>query len=335
MTHQRGHQASRRRPRRLQLPWLLLWPLSWPRLCLLLWLCAATGAWAVTPASVVIVSSEASPAYTEAADALVRELDRQQLPVASVQRMTVAELSATQPPNPQLYVALGAQAALALARMQPGVPVLCTLLPRRAFERALEQGGIKSPRQFGALVLDQPLARQLALVRLAMPRAQRLGVLWGPESKALAPALGTAATARGLELVQANWVAGESLFTGLRQILDGADVLLAMPDPDVFNAHTLQHLLLASFRAQVPMVAFSPAYVRAGALMAVYVTPAQLGEQAADMAKGVLQGKGLPAQPTYSRQFAVQVNDHVARSLGLTLDAGELVTRLRYLEGSP
>jgi putative tryptophan/tyrosine transport system substrate-binding protein len=53
------------------------------------------------------------------------------------------------------------------------------------------------------------------------------------------------------------------------------------------------------------------------------------------MAKGVLQGKGLPAQPTYSRQFAVQVNDHVARSLGLTLDAGELVTRLRQLEGSP
>lgn len=315
----------------------LRWSLAkgWRSSLVLLWLCTATVAWAIAPAKVVVVSSEASAAYTEAADALERELVRQRLTEVQVQRMTLDEFSAARPSAPQLYVALGAQAALALARIQPAAPVLCTLLPRRAFERALEHGRLKASAQFSALVLDQPLSRQLALVRLALPDAKRLGVLWGPESKALAPALGAAAAAQGLNLVQADWVVGEPVLYGLRRVLESAEVLLAMPDPEVFNANTVQHLLLASFRARVPMVAFSPAYVRAGALMAVYVTPAQLGEQAASLAQGVLQGKDLPPQPIHSRKFSIQVNDHVGRSLGLTLNAGELSTRLKRLEGTP
>lgn len=311
------------------------WATGWRLVLVLLWLCAATGARATTPPTVVVVSSDTGLAYTEAADALVRGLVRPRLPEIQVQRMTVAEFSATRPPTPQLYVALGAQAALVLARAQPTVPVLCTLLPRQAFERALEQGGFKASRQFSALLLDQPLSRQLALVRLALPGAKRLGVLWGPESKALAPAMASLATAQGLQLVQADWVAGQPVFAGVRQVLESADVLLALPDPEVFNTHTVQHLLLASFRARVPMVAFSPAYVRAGALLAVYVTPAQLGEQAAEVAQGVLQGKDLPAQPIHSRRFSVQVNDHVARALGLSLDADELSHQLRQREGRP
>ena len=67
----------------------------------------------------------------------------------------------------------------------------------------------------------------------------------------------------------------------------------------------------------------------------MYVTPAQLGEQAAEVAQGVLQGKDLPAQPIHSRRFSVQVNDHVARALGLSLDADELSHQLRQREGRP
>ncbi len=82
-------------------------------------------------------------------------------------------------------------------------------------------------------------------------------------------------------------------------------------------------------------MAFSPAYVRAGALLALHVTPTQIGLQAATMTRSVLQGKALSATPVYSQDFSVAVNEHVARSLGLTLDAVALRERLRSREAAP
>lgn len=306
------------------------------RLLLLgLWLCAMAGATVRAAPAVVIVSSEVSAAYVEADQALVSELERGGLARSEVQRMTAAEFTAAPPPSAKLFVALGAQAALALARAPPAAPVLCTLLPRSAFERVLQASGRKASAQFSALFLDQPLSRQLALVRFALPGAARLGVLWGPESQALSPTLSALAAVSGFKVVEARIGQNEEIFTGLRRVLGGADVLLAVPDPEVFNANSLQNILLASFRARVPMVAFSPAYVRAGALLALYVTPAQIGQQAAEMARVVLQGKALPALPAYPQGFSVSVNAHVARSLGLDLDAGALSAHLSRREVSP
>jgi ABC-type uncharacterized transport system substrate-binding protein len=126
----------------------------------------------------------------------------------------------------------------------------------------------------------------------------------------------------------------EPVFNGLKKILDESDLLLALADPQIYNSSSIQNILLASFRAQVPMLAFSPAYVRAGALMAVYSTPAQIGQQAGLIARGVLQGQPLGV-PQYPLQFEVSVNEHVARSLGLKLDAGNLAERLRRQERGP
>ncbi|MDF3823286.1 hypothetical protein P3G55_25605, partial [Leptospira sp. 96542] len=94
--------------------------------------------------------------------------------------------------------------------------------------------------------------------------------------------------------------------------------------------------LLASFRATVPMQAFSPAYVRAGALLALYATPQQIGAQVALLARDALVEQNGRVRgfgpPQHTQWFEVSVNAHVARSLGLQLDADDLADRLRRLE---
>ena len=285
--------------------------------------------------AVVIVSSESSPAYVEAAEVLVRELERNGLSRYDMLQLTVPEWAAAGTLKPKLIVALGSDAANVLAKSDTRSPVLCTLLPRSSFERALRTSGRKSSSQFSALYLDQPLNRQLELIRLALPAARRIGVLWGPESQAQAPALKALVQSSGLELVEASVGRDELLFPSLKRVLDDADLLLAVADPQLFNSSSIQNILLASFRVKVPLVAFSPGYVRAGALLALHVTPAQIGQQAAMMARSVLQGKGLSATPVYSQDFSVAVNEHVARSLGLTLDATALRERLRSREAAP
>ncbi len=283
--------------------------------------------------AVLVVSSERSPAYLEAAAAVAAEVLRAE-PRRELVQLTVEELAAYRGPAPRLYVSLGAEACRALGRPAAAAPVLCALLPRASFERVLRDAGRRSGASFSALYLNQPVGRQLDLMRLALPQARRVGVLWGPDSQISETLLEASAQARGLQVVGVSVRPDEPVFNGLKKILDESDLLLALADPQIYNSNSIQNILLASFRAQVPMLAFSPAYVRAGALMAVYSTPAQIGQQAGLMARGVLQGQPLGV-PQYPLQFEVSVNEHVARSLGLRLDAGSMAERLRRQERGP
>jgi len=299
--------------------------------CLLLWAVGSVHATTL----VVIVSSERSPAYVEAAEALVSELERQGVSRFEMRQQTTLEFQKDGAGTPRLLVALGALAAQTVAKTDPRYPVLCALLPRTSYESVLQENGQRSSAQFSALYLDQPLSRQLELIRLALPAAKNVGVLWGQESKSKESVLKALAATKQLTLVEGR-VSGDSLlFPQLKKVLADADVLLALADQQVFNPQTIQNILLASFRAQVPMLGFSPAYVRAGALIAVFSTPEQIGRQSAALAKDVLQGKGLPATPLYPSSFSVMVNDHVARSLGLSLEASALTARLKSAESAP
>ena len=136
-------------------------------------------------------------------------------------------------------------------------------------------------------------------------------------------------------MVSARVEPGQALFPALQKVLEGADVLLALADPQIYHGGSIQNILLGSVRVRVPVVAFSPAYVKAGALAAVYSTPAQIGLQAAAMTRAVLQGRGLPSAPQYAREFEVSVNLPVAHALALPVDASTLLARLRSLERAP
>jgi putative ABC transport system substrate-binding protein len=286
---------------------------------LLAWLASARAA-----DLVAVVLSEPGGAYGEVAAAL-----RSELPADVV----VREFADVPPADakPRLIVAVGTKACAALPRA-PGAPVLCTLIPRAAFERIVGEAGGRN-RNLSALFLDQPPARQIALVRLLLPKAESLAMLFGRESAPAEIALAAAAARQGLRPAIAKAAGPDELYPALQGLLEGgADALLAVPDSRIYNAGTVQNILRASIRARVPLVAFSPAYVRAGALAAVHSTPQQAGRQAGQLAREVLAGRPLPA-PLTPAEFTVTVNAVVARSFGLELPEGDaLAARLRTLE---
>ena len=112
-------------------------------------------------------------------------------------------------------------------------------------------------------------------------------------------------------------------------------VLLAVPDTQLFNNRTISNILLTAYHHRSPVIGFSPAYVKAGALFALYSTPAQIGQQAGEAARiGLVSGSLPPA--TAPRQFRISTNTYVARSLGITLeDANVLRERLERAENPP
>ena len=122
--------------------------------------------------------------------------------------------------------------------------------------------------------------------------------------------------------------------TRVRLLADPA-VLVAVPDATLFNNRTISNILLTAYHQRSPVIGFSPAYVKAGALFALYSTPAQIGQQAGEAARAGLASGSLPP-PAAPRHFRVGTNHYVARSLGINLeDAAVLQERLERSEGLP
>ena len=284
--------------------------------------------------SIWLALSELGGPYVEAANALRGQLAQTASHRIDVRVGSWQDLAQTPGKPPQLIVAVGASAyrsaidegqrVSALA----DVPVLALLVPRAYYEAQAPKARVPT----SAVFLDQPLGRYLDLVRLALPERRRIGVLLGPESSAQSAPLAKAAAARGVPLVSVKVDGEDDLYAGLRSVLADADVLLALPDARVFNAGSLQNILITTYRQRVPLVAFAPGYVKAGAALALYSSPTQAADQAAAMVRAFLGSHALAA-PQLPSDFSVAVNERVARSLGLIIaDPDDLAEQLRRIE---
>ncbi|MBL8488170.1 MAG: hypothetical protein JNK22_13890 [Rhodocyclaceae bacterium] len=277
---------------------------------------------------VALVLSERSPAYQEAADAVRGALE----PQTDVVVLGPADLGSLNPNPPRLLVPVGLQALKATVDADLRVPLLAVLVLRTSYEAVMERG---ARRPASAVFLDQPLGRHLDLLRAALPDRRRVAALLGPESAAQAEALRVAARERGLALTIARVGGPEEIYGALQGLLPHADVLVALPDPAVWGAGTIQNILRTLYRESVPLVAFSASYVKAGATLAVHSTPEQVGRQAGQAARAFLAGRPLPA-PQPPQQFHIAVNRPVARSLGLRIPDDEpLGIQLRLWERHP
>lgn len=300
--------------------------------CLCMWLgCGFSHGVHAAQVPVLLVSAERNAAFTEAAEVFIAELARGGVSRSNVQYLTLAEARTSGTRAGQFVLALGVEAATELARSETRIPVLSVFVPSQSFELIVRTNPRKAASPFSAIYLNQNFGRQLDLIQLALPQRPRIGVMLGNHSSSQVPLLDEEMRRRSLSLTQTQIDPNEPMFAKLQTLLEASQVLLALPDPQVFNSGTLQNILLSALRAGVPMVSFSPAYVKAGALMAIYSTPTQVGQQAAQLARAVLQGKELPPAQ-YPRDFSIDVNASLARSMDLNVDAQTLTERLKRLE---
>jgi ABC-type uncharacterized transport system substrate-binding protein len=237
-------------------------------------------------------------------------------------------------------VAVGARSAAETVH-PPAVttPVVYTLVTRAQYDlvaaqRAERVAGAEST----AIYLDQPFSRRLRLLRASLPMTRRIGVVIGPSSAPYVPELRRELANTARLDIQMAASAGE-VMTALRRALARSDAVLALPDPVVYNPHTMKGILLTTYRHRAPLIGLSQAYVRAGAIAAVYSTPGHTGTQLAELLLDLARSPEpkLPP-PAFPEDYDVAVNPTVANSLGIhLLPAARLKEILRqdYLGTEP
>ena len=261
--------------------------------------------------TVALVLSDSSAPYIEFAGAFSSTLEGSNWKVGSSGKIDSLENAA----RPDLIVTAGSEAfRLALAR--PGTtPIIATLIARPVYEKILADSG-KPRSRHSAVFIEQSPARQLAFLRLLLPGRTRIGMLGSSESRALQAPFRLAIHNAGYTLDTEDADTEAMLLPAANALLPRVHLLLAVHDPSVYKRDNIKAILVTSYRHQKPVVAFSAAFVNAGALAALHSTPQQAARQAGEML--LAHGSALPA-PEYPNQFSIAINRSVADALNLQI----------------
>ncbi|MCZ7653083.1 MAG: hypothetical protein M5R42_00490 [Rhodocyclaceae bacterium] len=103
-----------------------------------------------------------------------------------------------------------------------------------------------------AVFSTNPFARQLNLIRLALPSAKRIGILLGADPHPHFYELNVAAMGSATADSGPAGREGQDIAWTLQRLLPDIDLLLALPEPTVFNAGAIQMILLSAYRQQNP-----------------------------------------------------------------------------------
>lgn len=280
-------------------------------------------------AGVLVLMSDKSAPYQEVADNFRMHLQRARPSVNVAVEDSLARAEDDLSADTRLLVSVGMKATRAALALDTRIPVLAVLVPRDGFD-ALVYPDKGESRQISAIYLDQPYSRQLALIRRVFPARERIGVLLREQDRPKLDALSAAARLQKVQLVSELIPDGGKIVPSLERLLATSDVLLVLPDALLYNKNDIQGVLLTSYHYRDPVVGYSLALERAGAIMALYSKPAQIGYQAAEVAMRSLR-TGTLAAPQYPKYFTVSVNQQVARSLNISVpDESDLQEALQH-----
>jgi len=170
------------------------------------------------------------------------------------------------------------------------------------------------------VLLDQPLYRYLAFCKLILG-IESIGLIEGSEAK-LNPREVSTLEEFSLTLNRYQLDPDNKLLPVLRDLLQQNDSLLMLPQQSIYNRDTVKGVLLTSYRSRKPVVSYSPAHVKSGAVASIFSSPVDIGRHLAILINRFLQHEPGASSPLhFARFYSISTNSRVASALGINLPA--------------
>lgn len=284
-----------------------------------------------------IIANTSNNASVEFVDQFKSEWQKSTTSNLKLNLIAADQFSSANLPANTFVVAVGVQAFSSASKLDPKVPVFGVFVPKLAYDRILKDSG-RTASNLSAIFLDQSISRQISMLKAVLPNTKSIGVLLGSTSSVLGDEIQQVCNKSGIEVHIELVNPGDDLTSRLQHILMNSSALLAIADPEIYNKDTAATFLLTTYRQQRPVIGFSQAYVKAGAIAAIFSTPKLLAKQAVEQ---IVQMKDKPnisvPAPLNPQYFSVEVNRQVARSLGLEVADSAAITEqiLKYERSMP
>ena len=287
--------------------------------------------------TILLVSSGKSEIYARFNDALNEKLasynQQDSLHILDVNAYTSQYNSLTEKKF-TMTVTVGIEASIALSNSQINTTTIMAMLPRNSYQKLSATGEIKCPNKTcRAIFLDQPVNRQLQFLRLVTPAAKQIAILSSNASTQLAEEIARTGRNMEFEVKIIKITDQENVLPEIKTNLGRPDVLMAIPDPVVYNRNTARAILLTAFHHRLPLFSYSGSYVRAGATFGLYSTPEDIARHVAELITSDPNKYPNEYTGSYPKYFTVDVNQRAADALGMPhIESAEINRSLMLYE---
>lgn len=231
-----------------------------------------------------------------------------------------------------LYITLGHSALDEAAGTLNKAYVLSVLTSSITFENKAPDSA-----RVSAIYAEPDLENQIELIQSIYQKDFSIGVLYSEKSLQSLQKIQTLQKQYGFELYTTLVEDERNLQKNLSDISQ-ADVLLAIPDNNIYNKYNFKNLILTTYANNQPIIGFSRNFVKSGALASSYSDVKHIAEETALNITYFSIANELP-EPYYAEKYGISVNDEVSRSLGITIRSEdfpasefELIKGTRYVE---
>ena len=169
------------------------------------------------------------------------------------------------------------------------------------------------------LYMTQSYCRQMQFIKLIKDDWKVVSLLSSEKKPANSINIQQCANKYGLEIYTVNTADNENMTDHVKSALNHSDLLLALPDKNIYNSNSVKNILLTSYRHRKPVIAFSRNFVSAGALASIHSNIEQVAQSASSLIQQYFEtGHQFINPVNYPQTFDISINRQVFRALNLT-----------------
>jgi hypothetical protein len=169
------------------------------------------------------------------------------------------------------------------------------------------------------LYMTQSYCRQIRFIRQLNRQWKIISILNSKEKPIDSSQIQQCADEHDIKIYIVSTAGNANITDKIRHALHHSDVLLALPDSNIYNSTTVKNILLTSYRYRKPVIAFSKNFVNAGALAAIYSDTENIAMSASKLIEQHLYSV-TPIEPiNYPDEFDISINRQVFRALDITI----------------
>jgi len=223
-----------------------------------------------------------------------------------------------------LIISIGYKSAKVMAKHKTKNNVIYTLIPDNGSLR------LSIPCEKTAcykIYINQPVSRYVQLFKNLFPKGKTLVFATTKENSIKSQQVKTASKNNSLIFKDIRIHKNNNISRTLIKKLNNNDVLLALPNPDIYNANHAKSIILSTYHANVPIIAYSKSFAKAGALISLYSSIDNIAEKTANIVNAIITDGSLQQKEYYPDDFTIEINSAVARSLNINIDSENMLKR--------
>ncbi len=216
--------------------------------------------------------------------------------------------------RPDVILAVGAKAAtLAKENLSETPMVYCAVITPE--KHGFTVGNITG------IAMEIPVKEQFRVFKSAVPTLKHIGVVYDPsKTESLIRRAREEAHLLGLELIAVAVSHPRDLPGAIRRLLPQVQGVWMVPDSTVMTTDSIQFILLTTLQENVPLMAFSSALVKSGALLSLSPDYFTIGKQSSRLIDKILTNPNSPrGKIVYPEASYVSINLKTARILGIDI----------------